>query len=334
MNENVQLDIGGGTETGRSFALRGIEPDNLLSFLALLGALRAIEHERPEWRPRAWWSGPPWLAHLSVDAAEGEEAIAAVAAAGCEHIAASFDVDGRSNVKFTREQYRTYAARMRAEPIGARLAAALTSELPERPDGTTQPSPLVLMFGQGHQNFLDRLLAVPRGELPSRFRKQKNPPDMRDPKKIAEALFSPWRRDDDADAFRWDPEEDQRYALRFDDPSSAGAAATVHGANRLAALGFLSYPCVPHARRSRVRGVMRSREGTFYVWPIWDRPLSLAGIEALLAHPAVVRGQLDRVGALGVREILRAQRIANGKFMNVTRATPYRPTTEGKRGAR
>jgi hypothetical protein len=36
--------------------LEGLEPDNLLAFLALLGLLRALEEARPAWRPRVRWS--------------------------------------------------------------------------------------------------------------------------------------------------------------------------------------------------------------------------------------------------------------------------------------
>lgn len=35
--------------------LDGLEPDNLLGFLALLGLLRSLESSRPGWRPRAVW---------------------------------------------------------------------------------------------------------------------------------------------------------------------------------------------------------------------------------------------------------------------------------------
>ena len=35
--------------------LNGLEPDNLLAFLALLGLLRALQTSRLEWRPRAGW---------------------------------------------------------------------------------------------------------------------------------------------------------------------------------------------------------------------------------------------------------------------------------------
>jgi len=37
----------------RCHRLEGLEPDNLLAFLALLGLLRSLETARPAWRPRA-----------------------------------------------------------------------------------------------------------------------------------------------------------------------------------------------------------------------------------------------------------------------------------------
>jgi hypothetical protein len=199
-----------------------------------------------------------------------------------------------------------------------------------------------MMFGQGWQNFFERLIDVPSGKLPNRLRKLKSPPDMRDPGKIAEALFQPWRRADDVDGFRWDPEEDQRYALRFGDPSRAGAAATVLGANRLAPIGFLSFPALPAERQMQAVGALRDGGEWCFAWPIWTSPLSRSGIEALLAHPMLRvddRGELRR---LGVVEIYRARRIANGKFMNVTRARPVeskrrvvdrRPTGTDQAGA-
>jgi hypothetical protein len=35
--------------------LVGLEPDNLLAFLALLGRLRALETARPQWGARGYW---------------------------------------------------------------------------------------------------------------------------------------------------------------------------------------------------------------------------------------------------------------------------------------
>jgi hypothetical protein len=183
-------------------------------------------------------------------------------------------------------------------------------------------APLVMIFGQGHQNFLERLIDVSNGRLPNRLRNLKSPPNQAEPAKIAEALFQRWRRDDDADGFRWDPEDDQRYALQYADPSLAGAAPTVVGANRLAAVGFLSFSTAPGERDIQAAGAVHENNEWSFVWPIWRPRLSRAGIEALLAHPDLLKGNLSRLQLLGVTEIFRTRRIANGKFMNVTRARP------------
>ena len=43
------------TEPACRHRMDGLEPDNLLAFLALLGLLRSLEAARREWRPRAAW---------------------------------------------------------------------------------------------------------------------------------------------------------------------------------------------------------------------------------------------------------------------------------------
>ena len=309
--------------------LPGPEADNLLGFLAILGTLRVLETFRPDLQPRISWSEAPWTAALHLAEPLSEAEVAEMLSKGCSEIAERFDVDGRKNVNFDRASFRAYAQRLTGDALNQRLASALTAELPEREGKALRAAPLVMMFGQGWQNFLERLVAVPRGDLPNRFAKQKNPPDFRSPAKIAEALFRPWQRTDDADAFRWDPEEDQRYALRFGDPSRAGAAPTVHGANRLAAIGFLSYVCSPGASSQRVAGTRFDRGRVSFVWPLWEQPLALVAIEALLAHPALRDGDLESLRPYGVFEILRCERISNGKFMNTTRARPYRGEGRG-----
>jgi hypothetical protein len=302
--------------------LPGLEADNLLAFLALLGLLRALETAKPGWLPRASWKGPPWIACLHLAETADQSAVAKAAARGVELLSAKYDVAGRRDVKFDRAEYRNYARKLRNDPTSAALASALTAEVPEKRAGGLNAAPLVMMFGQGHQHFLERLVAVPRGDLPSRLRNLKPPPDMRDPNKLAEALFKPWAREDDTDGFRWDPEEDQRYAMRFGDPSREGSAPTVQGANRLAAIGFLSCTTAPRERRMTAVGAFRDNEGWGFAWPIWSEPLSRCGIEAFLAHPDLMRSEPRALRALGVQEVQCARRISNGKFMNVTRARP------------
>jgi hypothetical protein len=299
--------------------LRGLEHHNLLAFLALLGAMRSLDVARPEWRTRASWNGPPWTPQLHVAAVVTQADVAAAATDGIARLAAAFDVDGRKNVDFEQTAYRAYAERMSMDETSSRLAAALCAEQPLKDDGKVRAAPLVLMFGQGHQHFLTRLDTVSRANVAT---KSRDASWLAAPERIEEALFHPWRRDDDTPAFRWDPTEDQRYALRFGDPSKAGAATTVHGANRLAAVGLLSFPCVPRARRQSATAWAQE---SFY-WPLWRPPLRLAAVEVLLRNPALTRGDLSALGPLGVVEILSAKRVSNAKFFNVTPGTPVRTT--------
>jgi hypothetical protein len=142
---------------------------------------------------------------------------------------------------------------------------------------------------------------------------------------LSEALFQPWRRDDPTFSFRWDPDEDVRYALMAGDPTdTAYKVGTQHGANRLAAIGLAALTLVPEMRAGRVRpsivGGASDANGFSFTWPIWREPATLSTIRALLAHPG-----LRKPGALahlGVDQVLVARRISVGKFMNFSRARP------------
>src|SRR5690606_26879306 len=138
---------------------------------------------------------------------------------------------------------------------------------------------------------------------------------------LAEALFHPWHRTDPTPSFRWDPEEDVRYALMAGDPTDAAyKTGTQHGANRLAAIGLSALTLVPVRRGGRVRpgtigGVHAG--GFAFAWPIWRQPATLSAIVGLLAHPGLARGTIP-----GVDHVMVARRISVGKFMNFTRARP------------
>ncbi|MGE4046221.1 MAG: hypothetical protein AB7F35_15300 [Acetobacteraceae bacterium] len=303
----------------------GLAADNLLASMALFGLLRALDHERPDWHARARWSGPPWTAELLLDAEVSEGDVAAAADSGINRIAAQYGMvpEGSNqapprDVKFTAGEFRDIVAARRHDPVGAALVSVLSAEMPVRDNGTVMPAPLVLLFGQGHQHFLDRLTSVPLQPVPvGKGKVRQSLPAAAD--KISEALFAPWSRADETDGFRWDPADDQRYALRFGDPSKAGAARTMHGANRLAALGLLSFPCVAGERSLAAVGSIQADGTRHYIWPVWTQALTLAGIETLLARDLAAL-PIPAREAYGIACVMRARRIPNGKFMNVTPA--------------
>jgi hypothetical protein len=304
----------------RAHRLEGLEPDNLLAFLALLGLLRALETARPDWRPRAWWNTQlnplrPVLT-LSVEADAG--AVAEAAAEGVAHLAAAHRFD-RADLRYQVSEFA--AARAAADP---ELVDALMSDAAVREEGTLWPTPLCFLFGQGHQHFLDRLAGVPQGRLPGALAKAKRPPELNSPVYIADALFATWRRDDPADGLRWDPAEDRRYALRSENPSG-DPNGMEHGANRLAAIGLAALGGAAVAWRGEARFLNRMTNfagpgrAVELRWPVWSASATLAGVRALLAHRDLwTDDPASALNPLGVAQVYRAARISVGKFFNVT----------------
>jgi len=307
--------------------LEGLEPDNLLAWLALLGLLRSLEVMKPEWRPRAYWAGEPIRPMLRVLGDVSQEDVCAASSAGCAELAAVHDFGGTADLTFPQERARRMLeeAAKPETPNFSALLDALFSDGAVKDDGTIIATPLCAMFGQGHQHFLNRLSSVPKGELPKALMKRKNAPDLNAPERLAEALFRPWTREDDTDGFRWDPEENRRYALRFKNPST-DAGTTQHGANRLAAVGLPVLTGAAVKRRGRMRflilGAEYDEEGQIRIsWPIWERAASLTGIRSWAAHPALVSmgenaGVWSELGRLGVVGVYRSERLTIGKYFN------------------
>ncbi len=325
------------------FRLAGLEPDNLLAFLALLGLLKSLEESRPDWRPRAGWEidrAPlrPFLdLRADLDEAEVAEAVAQGLASLASRLAThellpeqgkkEGETERRKNIKYSLDEARAemLSGRQAGKAV-ADIIATFMSDGVVKNDGNVEATPLCLMFGQGWQFFVERLvnislLAAP----PPRGRGKKavaiSPADC-----IAEALFKPWERIDPTESFRWDVVEDVRYALMANDPTSSGGRAekggTQHGANRLAAVGFTALPVSPvkvgQRMRANVPGGRWRSDGFRFAWPIWRDPMSLSAIIAFLRLPDLREALAQK--RFGVHHIRESKRFSQGKFMNFSRA--------------
>lgn len=319
-----------------SHRLEGLEPDNLLAFLALLGLLKALEVFDQEaediyrLRPRAGWDLhlPPVRPRIYLSQVLTGDEMAARAALGIEALSRVHDFDGRKDLNHTRSDCRDLldkAARTASVKDRQKvdLLAALMSDGAvklNKKEEVIDPTPLCLLFGQGHQHFLERLANVPNQDVPPPKGRRAKP--MSAAECLTQTLFQPWRREDDTFSFRWDPAEDVRYALMAGDPTdSAYKTGTQHGANRLAAIGLSALTVAPQRRNGRVRanviGGAFDREGFSFAWPIWRDPATLSAIRCMLAHPNL-RGEAA-LANISVDHVLVARRISVGKFMNFSR---------------
>ena len=293
-----------------TLSLKGLEADNLLAFLSLLGLLRALDAAKPQWHARAAWRGTPIAAELIVDNISDADEIVAAIEEGIRSLARVYIFD-RADITYKPDEFRRLAEEVRDDRRRAKLVAALASDGAVRRDGeTVEVTPLCAMFGQGHQHFLTRLAGSATRDHPA------NLGDLSD------ALFEQWRYEDDTEGLRWDPIEDRRYAHQFGDPSGVkNQIGTVTGANRLAAIGFAEFTSVPGATGLVTLGISGRRGERDVCWPLPNVPTSVTGYIALLAVPDLSDDEGARaLRAYGVCGVARARRFSVGKYVNFERA--------------
>jgi hypothetical protein len=328
------------SEASDTHRLSGLEPDNLLAFLTLLGLLRSLEAAdrsqtgKVRVRPRAFWDidKAPLRPVLRLANPVTVAGVAEQAAEGIAMLATDYDFIGRKDLNYAGgeareilEQAASVASpceRSKADLLSALMSDAAIKNEKNSDEAAVDPTPLCLLFGQGHQHFLERLSEVPHESAPPARGRGKTAVALSAGDCVAEALFSPWHRSDPTASFRWDPNEDVRYALLPGDPTDAAyKGGTQHGANRLAAIGIGALPVAPQTRGRRVRpaipGGVSSVGGFSFRWPIWRQPATLAAIRAMLSHPGLGDKRVSE--SLGIAYVLTARRISVGKFMNFTR---------------
>lgn len=301
--------------------LEGLEPDNLLAFLALLGLLRALESAG--WRPRAHWEGPPLRPVLTLREAQTQEEVAQAAAKGAQSTKEAFRFT-KGTFSFTRGRLVKVIGELLQEPparakdIDCALAAFVveTAVLPKaKNEGHAfQRAPLDCLGGGQTDLFgtlRDALDLCGQPDTANRLR---------------DALFLPWRREYNGKGLRWDQADFRQHAYAWRAPT-ADHKRQERGANLLAVIGASAvFGCGGShggaisflSLGSRI-GVGGAHE---FSWPIWQRTASLSAIQALLAHPAIAADAPDvrLLAQAGVSVVYRSRKIWPTRYAVFTRA--------------
>ena len=140
-----------------------------------------------------------------------------------------------------------------------------------------------------------------------------------DGRMLDRTLFHAWDYMDGGYSLRWDPIEDQRYALRWRDPSKSdttGGPGTMIAANCLAVEGLRCFPVMPTATRVRTTGFREVQRRTAFAWPIWTAPLAVETARSLLSLPDLDKTPLDRAALVsrGVEEVYGVQLVRPNKY--------------------
>ncbi|HEV7996400.1 MAG TPA: hypothetical protein VGP52_09100 [Stellaceae bacterium] len=310
--------------------LDGLEPDNLLAFLALLGLLRALETARPLWRPRAAWDldQPPLRPFLTVAEPESREAICAAAADGVVTLVAGIDFGSATDLKLSQKEASRLLSLVSAGGLDdagryfADLCAALISDATlDQKRTNVEPTPLAYP-SVATSNFLKNAIALAKAELPQKRGRDPSYPDSA-AECLAQALFAPWERRDRPVGLRWDPDEAKRHAYQWRAPTKE-PPTTQHGANRLAIVGLSALIGAPMIARNRIQlsviGGNGGGDRFTFAWPIWRPPASFAAIRALLSHPDLREPRA--LSQLGVDHVRETRRISLDRLRNFTCGEP------------
>ena len=301
--------------SGGGLVLNGLDGSNPLGFLAAVGTLRTVASVESEanWRMKWVALDGSWFPVLSATGAVSRRELIELLFASLRRDATP-EFEFAKNLNVTPAEFGKVArnAQCRASNGDRRYAdfvASFGCELFMARNGKSiQDTDLRTMSGTGHQHFLGtmRQLVV-----------QTEAGDL------LRSLFEIWDYADDKLGLRWDPEEDRRYALRWDNPSG-DATKTMRGANRLAVEALPLLPTVPGNLGLETTGLSRVDKAVLFTWPIWEGALSLEVVRSLLAFHEFQKADPDgaRLHAIGVVAAYRSQRITIGKFRNFTQSHP------------
>ena len=295
--------------------LAGLDGSNPLGFLAAVGTLCALATADPTADPRMNWTARrgTWVPALSGGRTLSEKALVELLARFLSRsstpefdFARDLNVNADAFFAVVAEAQRQAAIQERRY---ADFAASFGCEAVLTTDRKSiQDTALRTMSGAGHQHFLGTMK-----DLVART----------DDDDLRRSLFENWGYADEKLGLRWDPEEDRRYALRWENPST-DIVMTVRGANRLAVEALPLFPTAPRNRQLDTTGFSGRKRSALLTWPIWNTALSVDVVRSLLALSEIQKPEPDRasLSAMGIVEVYRSQRITVGKYRNFSRARP------------
>lgn len=121
---------------------------------------------------------------------------------------------------------------------------------------------------------------------------------------IEEALFGPWRYQDDAHPQGLDPSFQRFHALRNREPTNDRKHRSVTTAVFLALQALTLFPCFSIRGKLYTTAVRRRGGAEFFEWPLWGTPISLYTVRSLLSSDPDA-GIFDR----GVDVLYRSERV-------------------------
>lgn len=306
--------------------LTGLDGSNPLAFLAALGTLRALTVAWPDRAIKMRWGRytGAWRPVICANEVLEEETLVITLDTYLKLMRGHPALGFADDLRLSPEEFRDFASSAIAaahqgcgpqDRTEADFAAAFACDAVTDVKKNIVRDTALRTVGGGQQRFLAFMRNIVEHTTKGHLQK---------------TLFAAWTYDDPVvnQTLRWDPVDDSRYALRWNDPSGdpiRKQRGGMLGANRLAIEGLPMVTCAPVGSTLGTVGFSGSgARNTFWTWPIWNHSISHDVCRSLLAIPLLVAEPTpeEQLRAIGITTAFRSQRITVEKYRNFAPATP------------
>lgn len=299
--------------SGPGLMLNGLDGSNPLGFLAAVGVLQVVSDSNKTARMQWVFAADGWRPMLTGSGSSRDEFCVVLHTSLSEASTAIFDIGKTQQGSRQSNKFPFAADRF----VDALKAAIVRTHAEDRREVDMLAAFGMELHPDKQAVFqCTRFKMVRSGDSNSQgmLFYAKALRDGLDRRMLQRTLFDAWDYGDEGYRLRWDPIEDQRYALRWRDPSpgrgpsKSGATdgpGTMIAANCLAVEALRCFPVMPEGARARTTGFHNVQSRTTFVWPIWTVPLAVETVRSLLSLSDLEKTPLDRSAlvARGVDEV-------------------------------
>jgi hypothetical protein len=290
--------------------LTGLRADVPLGAMAAFGCLRVCERVPAFRGSRLAWAAGGGADHAVLFApgeCGREMLVPALAedvrlAGGRGELTWHEQIKTASAEEFRREAGKAIEASTGQDREPADWFAAFGSEIVRDKEGKLEPTPFDMTVAR--QKFLADALRLANGLAEN---KRKSAVDC-----YEEALFDPWKYEDDQHSLGWDPTTLKMGAFTYKAPT-AMANAGVRAAVWLAFESLPLFPCFYDGGGLEVRAFRRQRREYVFYWPVWRAPIGLDELRPLLDR--VAGADAEELAGRGVAALYRSERYKPNKYL-------------------
>ncbi len=299
----------------RIIEANGLRADNPLGFMAALGIMQVARRVEKLPAVKLYWCpfGSSYAARFQVATDLADEDFLKALISDLSNANGRAEFLWAPAIKSVKQpQFREVL--MQADDALAEWLSAFASELAKDDEDFVEATPLDMSVSA--QKFLDGAFKL--GTSLGRSKGKRGPTTF---DSYEEAVFGPWKYEDDQHSLGWDPSTLKMGAFTFKAPTAL-ANTGVRAAVWLAIESLPYFQCAYEGGLATTAWHVKKGTSEFR-WPIWNEPSGHEVIQAMLGWSELVSAEPDRgeMAARGISAIFGSAKVKPNKYLVTLRQT-------------